>query len=52
MAFFEIQWRASTKNPSRETQREVQEGLNVVENWNATTDFISLFGIFRVIFML
>jgi len=26
--------------PSRETQREVQEGLNVVENWNATTDFI------------
>jgi hypothetical protein len=23
---------------SRETQREVQEGLNVVENWNATND--------------
>jgi TnpA family transposase len=26
--------------PSRETQREVQGGLNVVENWNATTDFL------------
>lgn len=25
---------------SRETQREVHEGLNVVENWNATNDFI------------
>jgi TnpA family transposase len=25
---------------SRETQREVQEGLNVVENWNATNDFL------------
>ena len=26
--------------PSQETQHEVQEGLNVVENWNATNDFI------------
>ena len=26
--------------PSRETQYEVHEGLNVVENWNATNDFI------------
>jgi Tn3 transposase DDE domain len=26
--------------PSQETQYEVQEGLNVVENWNATNDFI------------
>jgi TnpA family transposase len=26
--------------PSREVQREVHEGLNVVENWNATNDFI------------
>ena len=26
--------------PSRETQREIHEGLNVVENWNATNDFI------------
>jgi hypothetical protein len=25
---------------SRETQREIQEGLNVVENWNATNDFL------------
>jgi len=25
---------------SREVQREVHEGLNVVENWNATNDFI------------
>ena len=25
---------------SRETQHEVHEGLNVVENWNATNDFI------------
>jgi TnpA family transposase len=25
---------------SRETQREVHEGLNVVENWNATNDFL------------
>lgn len=25
---------------SRDVQREVQEGLNVVENWNATNDFI------------
>jgi TnpA family transposase len=25
---------------SRETQREIHEGLNVVENWNATNDFI------------
>lgn len=25
---------------SREIQREVHEGLNVVENWNATNDFI------------
>src|SRR5215475_179821 len=25
---------------SRETQHEVLEGLNVVENWNATNDFI------------
>ncbi len=25
---------------SRETQREVHDGLNVVENWNATNDFI------------
>ena len=25
--------------PSQETQHEVQEGLNVVENWNATNDF-------------
>lgn len=24
----------------RETQREVHEGLNVVENWNATNDFL------------
>ena len=24
---------------SREVQREVHEGLNVVENWNATNDF-------------
>jgi TnpA family transposase len=26
--------------PTREIQREVHEGLNVVENWNATNDFI------------
>ena len=26
--------------PSLEIQREVHEGLNVVENWNATNDFI------------
>jgi TnpA family transposase len=26
--------------PSQETQHEVHEGLNVVENWNATNDFI------------
>jgi TnpA family transposase len=26
--------------PSREVQREVHEGLNVVENWNATNDFL------------
>ena len=26
---------------SREIQREIHEGLNVVENWNATNDFIS-----------
>src|SRR5207245_1643216 len=26
--------------PSRETQHEVHEGLNVVENWNATNDFL------------
>ena len=26
--------------PSPEVQREVHEGLNVVENWNATNDFI------------
>lgn len=25
---------------SGKTQHEVQEGLNVVENWNATNDFI------------
>jgi hypothetical protein len=25
---------------SRETLREIHEGLNVVENWNATNDFI------------
>jgi TnpA family transposase len=25
---------------SRDTQREVHDGLNVVENWNATNDFI------------
>ena len=25
---------------SREVQREVHEGLNVVENWNATNDFL------------
>lgn len=25
---------------SRDVQREVREGLNVVENWNATNDFI------------
>ncbi len=25
---------------SREIQRDVHEGLNVVENWNATNDFI------------
>jgi TnpA family transposase len=25
---------------SRETQHEVHEGLNVVENWNATKDFL------------
>ena len=25
---------------TRDTQREVHEGLNVVENWNATNDFI------------
>jgi len=25
---------------SRETQREVHDGLNVVENWNATNDFM------------
>src|SRR5258708_34166635 len=25
---------------SRETQHDVHEGLNVVENWNATNDFI------------
>jgi hypothetical protein len=25
-----------------EVQREVHEGLNVVENWNATNDFICL----------
>ena len=25
--------------PSQETQHEVHEGLNVVENWNATNDF-------------
>jgi TnpA family transposase len=25
---------------SRATQREIQEGLNVVENWNATNDFL------------
>lgn len=25
---------------SRETQREIHEGLNVVKNWNATNDFI------------
>ena len=25
---------------SREVQREVHQGLNVVENWNATNDFI------------
>jgi len=26
--------------PSPEVQREVHDGLNVVENWNATNDFI------------
>ena len=25
---------------SRETQHEIHEGLNVIENWNATNDFI------------
>jgi TnpA family transposase len=31
---------AILKLVSREVQREVLEGLNVVENWNATNDFI------------
>ena len=36
--------RATTRKteylPSQETQHQVEEGLNVVENWNATNDFI------------
>jgi TnpA family transposase len=36
--------RATTRKteylPSQETQHQVEEGLNVVENWNATNDFM------------